>query len=280
MTTSLQPRKRVGLALSGGVARGPAHVGALLALERAGIPIDVVAGTSAGSLVGALYCAGMSPTRMVELITHFGWRQIARLVFPRQGFVSFDKLERWLASTLNGATFETLQKPLAVVATDLDGGEPVILCNGPVARAVHASCAVPGFVVPVKWNERTLCDGGASCNLPTAQARALGADFVIGVDLFKHAIRGGWGPLGSGVGALENLVRRAGGGLAGADCLITPEFAGELYLSFGKAKAFVALGERAAEAMLPAIRAALTEDIAVSNYTSVEPKPNGSVSPA
>jgi NTE family protein len=252
--------KRVGLALSGGVARGPAHVGALLALERAGIPIDVVSGTSAGALVGALYCAGIAPARMVELITHFGWRQIARLVFPRQGFVSFDKLEQWLARMLGDPTFQSLQKPLAVVATDLESGEPVTLCSGPVARAVHASCAVPGFVVPVRWNDQTLCDGGASCNLPTAQARALGADFIIGVDLFRHAIRGGWGPFGVGIGALENLVRRSGGGLAGADCLITPAFEGELYLSFGKAKQFVELGERAADAMLPAIRAALARE--------------------
>lgn len=270
-------RKRVGLALGGGVARGPAHVGALLALERAGIPIDVVSGTSAGALVGALYCAGITPTRMVDLITHFGWRQVARLVFPRQGFVSFDKLERWLATMLDDATFQTLQKPLAVVATDLDSGEPVTLYAGPVARAVHASCAVPGFVVPVRLNDQTLCDGGASCNLPTAQARALGADYIIGVDLFRHAIRGGWGPFGVGVGALENLVRRSGGGLAGADCLITPEFHGELYLSFGKAKQFVELGERAAEAMLPAIRAALAEE-ASAGYTLVAPKPKGSAS--
>lgn len=261
-TLALEPRgpKRIGLALSGGVARGPAHVGVLLALERGGIPIDVVTGTSAGALVGALYCAGVTPAGMQELMRKVGWRQIASPVLPRRGFVSFEKLERWVAQLVRDATFADLERPFAVVATDLESGEPIQLREGRVARAVHASCAVPGFVVPVPWNGRWLCDGGASCNLPVAQARALGADYVIGVDLFRHAIRGRWGPFGIGMGALENLVRRSGGGLEGADCLISPELAGEVYLSFGKSGEFIALGERATDARLPEIREALNEN--------------------
>ena len=263
-------RKRIGLALSGGVARGPAHIGVLLALEHGGIPVDVVAGTSAGALVGALYCAGIAPSRMSILMAHFGWRQIARLVFPRQGFVSFDPLEKWLADALDDVTFAGLPKPLAAVATDLQSGEPVTLREGRVALAVHASCAVPGFVVPVQWQGRTLCDGGASCNLPVAQARALGADYVIGVDLFRHAVRTHWGPFGLGAAALENLVRRSGGGIEGADCLISPALAGQPYLSFGKSAEYLALGERAAEERLPAIRAAL------AGAQALVSKPNGS----
>lgn len=252
--------KCIGLALSGGVARGPAHVGVLLALERGGIPIDVVTGTSAGALVGALYCAGVTPASMQELLREVGWRQIASPVFPRRGFVSFEKLERWVARTIRDATFADLEKPFAAVATDLESGEPVQLREGRVARAVHASCAVPGFVVPVQWNGRWLCDGGASCNLPVAQARSLGADYVIGVDLFRHAIRGRWGAFGIGLGALENLVRRSGGGHESADCLISPELAGEVYLSFGKSREFIALGQRATEAKLPEILEALNEN--------------------
>lgn len=256
-------RKRIGLALSGGVARGPAHLGVLAVLEREGIPVDCVAGTSAGAVVGALYCAGMGLERAMEMLAHFGWGQIASAVWPSRGFVSFDKMEHWLVALIGDVPFDELQRPFAVMATDLQTGEAVLLREGPVARAVHASCAVPGFVVPVELNGRLLGDGGASGNLPVAAARALGAEFVIGVDLFPIAIRRRWGPFGFGFAALENLIRRSGGGMEEADCLIVPELAGTGYLRFQRAVEMAAWGVRAAEARLPAIRAALSAEAAV-----------------
>jgi NTE family protein len=255
-------RKRIGLALSGGVARGAAHIGVLKVLEREGIPIECVAGTSAGSLTGALYCAGIRPAQMEELIAHFGWRQIASPAFPRRGFFSFAKLERWLIETIGDLEFADLGCPFAAVAADLKSGEPVILREGRVAPAVHASCAVPGFAVPVELKGRWLCDGGVSVNLPSAAARALGADYIVGVDLFQHHIRAGWGPFGFGLAALENLIRRSGGGLEQADCVITPKLAGDLYLGFGKYKELISEGEVAAEAQLSTLRAALAENAA------------------
>ncbi len=256
-------RKRVGLALSGAVARGSAHIGVLRVLERAGVPIDVIAGTSAGSLAGALYCAGITPDQMEARLAHLGWSQIVSLVFPRRGFISFKKLERWLIAEIGDLTFAELQRPLAAVATDLEKGEPVILCKGPVARAVHASSAVPGFVEPVEIEGRLLSDGGVTANLPVAAARVLGADYVIGVDLFAHHIRKGLGPLGYGFAAVEALVRNSGGGAQSADCLITPEMAGSHYLNFGPYKQSIAKGEAAALAALPAIRAALELETAL-----------------
>lgn len=250
-------RPRVGLALSGGVARGSAHIGVLKVLEREGIPIDCVAGTSAGSLAGALYCAGISPARMEELISRFGWRQIAAPVFPRKGFVSFAKLERWLVSAIGDVEFADLARPFAAVASELKSGEPVVLREGRVAPAVHASCAVPGLVEPVELGGRCLCDGGVSLNLPSQAARMLGADYVIGVDLFQHHIRKGWGPIGFGFAALENLIRRSGCGSERADCVITPSLAGDLYLGFGKYRGLVSEGEAAAERQLASIRAAV-----------------------
>lgn len=175
-------RKRVGLALSGGVARGSAHIGVLKALDREGIPIECVAGTSAGALAGAMYCAGIQPARMEELIAHLGWREIASFVFPRQGFVSFAKIEMWLTGTIGDLNFADLQRSFAAVTTDLKRADQVVLKEGRVAPAVHASFAVPGFVLPVQVGGKWLCDGGASANLPSAAARALGADDVIGVD--------------------------------------------------------------------------------------------------
>jgi NTE family protein len=255
-------RKRVGLALSGGVARGPAHLGVLTVLEREGIPIDCVAGTSAGAVVGALYCAGVGVERALEMLAHFGWGQIASAVWPSRGFVSFDRMERWLTELIGDVRFDELRCPLAVAATDLKTGEAVVLCEGRVAPAVHASSAVPGFVVPVELEGRLLGDGGASENMPVAAARALGAEVVIGVDLFPIAMRRRWGPFGFGFAALENLIRRSGGGLTDADCLIAPEVAGTSYLRFSQAMEMVALGARSTETGLPAIRAAVFGEIA------------------
>jgi NTE family protein len=258
-------RKRVGLALSGGVARGAAHLGVLRVLEREGVPVGCVAGTSAGAVAGALYCAGVGLDRAMELLARFGWGQIVRPVWSSRGFLSFDRLERWLIGLIGDARFEALRRPLAVVAADLHTGEAVVLREGRVAPAVHASCAVPGVVVPVPWNGRLLCDGGAAANLPVAAARALGAEVVVGVDLFQPALRPGWGPLGVGAAAQENLIRRSGGGLQSADCLIVPELAGASYFRFGRAMEMVERGARAAEAQLPAIHAAVFGEAAVQS---------------
>lgn len=250
---------RVGLALSGGIARGPAHLGVLAVLEREGIPVDCVAGASAGSLVGALFCAGLCAADMNERMQEVGWRLLAHPVWPRRGLVSFDKLERWLVDLIGDLDFAQLKRPLAVVATDLEAGTPRAFCAGSVARAVHASCAVPGVVAPVVIDGRAYGDGGASNNLPSATARALGAEVVIGVDLFGPGAVTAVGPLGIGLAVLENYVRRSGGGLEAADVVISPDLRRASYFRFDRRAELMAvtMGVRAAEAQLPAIRQAL-----------------------
>ncbi len=251
-------RKKIGLALSGAVARGFTHVGVLMALERSGIPIDIITGTSAGAMVGALYAAGISTEQLKDEIGHLNWWKIASLVWPRDGFVSFDKMERWLIQVFGGdITFDKLKLPFAAVATDLERGEPITIHEGSVARACHASSAVPGFVVPVRMFGRILCDGGVSANIPVTAARELGADYVIGVDLFAHHIRKSWGPFGYGFAAIEALVRNSGDGRARADYVITPELAGSLYLRMSNYKERIELGISSTEAALPEIRAAI-----------------------
>lgn len=251
--------KKVGLALSGGAARGPAHVGVLRVLERAEIPIDVVAGVSAGSVAGALYCAGISLDRMNELMAGFTWRHISSLIFPRHGFLSFEKLEKWLIDLLGDIEFGDLARPFAVGTTDLLTGWSVIFSEGRLAPIVRASCSIPGLVVPLEWGQYWLVDGGVSGNLPAQAARSLGADFVIGVDLAKPAVRKILGPLGTASTALEILVRHSGGGLASADIVIAPALGGKTYTRFSKHAEMVKLGEEAATAMLPTIRALLEE---------------------
>lgn len=257
-------RPKIGLALSGAVMRGPVHIGVLKMLATAKIPVDVVAGASAGSIVGALFCAGLSADDLARIAPSIGWRAIARPVFPRRGFLSFARLESWLINLMGGDLhFADLQLPFAVSATDLERGEAATFTTGRVAPAVHGSSAVPGIVAPVEHAGYLLGDGGVSYNLPVAAARALGADVVIGVDLFVPTIRRPWGPLRFGFAAIETMVRRSGGGVDQADVLISPpELAGMSYIRTGakQAERLIAIGEIAARRALPQIEAVLAAD--------------------
>ncbi|HEY84633.1 MAG TPA: patatin-like phospholipase family protein [Chloroflexi bacterium] len=251
------PQSKIGLALSGGVMRGPVHVGVLNVLEREGIPVDVVTGASAGAIVGEFYCAGMELDYMQELVMKIGWKNFISPTISSKGFFSFGKLENWLIDLVTDLHFCDLNRqPFAVVATDLEKGKPVVFTKGSIAPAVRASCSVPGVIVPAEIDGKLLGDGGVSNNLPVSAATALGADYVIGVDLFIPAVRRVFGPLGFGFAALETLVRRSGGGDDIADCLIAPDLAGKSYINPDKAE-LMKLGEKATETKLPEIFAAL-----------------------
>jgi NTE family protein len=196
---------------------------------------------------------------MNQLALRIGWRRIARLVWPRRGFIHFKKLEHFLIDTIGDVEFQQLKIPFAVVATDLLTGEPVMVNEGRVATAVHASCAVPGFVEPVERGGRLLGDGGVSCNLPGKQIRALGAEYVIGVDLMQPHLRRRLGPFRFGAMALETLIQRSGGGLDAVDCLIQPTLAGFNSFAFNRAAYLIECGEAAARQQQDTILAALCE---------------------
>ena len=177
--------KKVGLALGGGVVRGIAHIGVLAVLERAGIPVDCVSGTSVGALIGVFCAAGWDAEGLRGLAQGLGWRHLARPAWPgRGGLVSFYQLECLIAGKLGNATFADLPRPFAVVTTDAATGDPFMITQGLVAPAVRASASVPGLVVPAVIDGRTLADAGVSDNLPVGAARALGAEYVIGVNIF------------------------------------------------------------------------------------------------
>jgi len=256
---SSNTRIKVGLALSGGVARGPVHVGVLTALERAGIPIDYIAGTSAGSIVGAAYCAGLQIPQMRELAIDSGWRSMAALVCSRHGLVSFYKMERYLQDLVGDVDIRDLAIPFTAVVTDMERGIPVYLRRGRLSTAVRASCSVPGIVTPVVIDGRYYCDGGVTDNLPVTAVRAMGADYVIAVDLFVPLYHPRLGFIGATAAAIELLIRHAGGGFHMAHCLIEPAIAGHNYFNFSRRKSeqYLALGEAAAEHMIPTIKAAL-----------------------
>ena len=252
-------RPRIGLVLGGGAVRGLAHLGVLTVLERAGVPIDCVSGTSVGSAIGAIYCATGDIHKFQHLAHTVRWRDLARLTWPKHGWISFDRLERWLVALVGDLTFDELRTPFACVATDLERGEPVVLREGRLAAAVRASCSIPGIVAPVRRDGRWLGDGCVSDNLPVAAARALGADYVVAVDICLPAFRGRWGPLGVGFTGLESAIRHAGGGVRGADCLIVPDLAGFSYARFSRRDEMIARGVAAAEAALPQIQTALSK---------------------
>lgn len=173
-------RKRVGLVLSGGGARGFAHIGVLRVLERCDIEVDVIAGTSMGAVLGALYAAGYRAEEIYELTLGTSWRDL--IDFSLQtGVIKGDKLQTFLAEHLP-ATFAELEKPLAITTTDIETGEGVVLLEGDLVRAVRASCSFPGAFEPIQVMGRTLADGGVVNNLPVEAAAFLHATYTIASD--------------------------------------------------------------------------------------------------
>ncbi len=177
-------RPRLGLALGSGAARGLAHIGVLKVLEEAEIPIDIIAGTSMGALIGAMYAAGVPINHMEKAALEIDWRSMAKLldpVLPTSGLTDSKKLVSFMAELLPARDFEDLNRPMAVTATDINTGEAVIIKQGNLLEALRAGLAFPGIFSPVRFGQRFLVDGGLCKPIPTDVARHLGADKVIGV---------------------------------------------------------------------------------------------------
>ena len=182
-TAVLLPRTGVGLALGGGFARGFAHLGVLQVFEQHQIPISHIAGASVGSILGAAYASGAPLGRIIETCRSLRFRDIARWRVSRLGLASNQRLATLIDRVFESRQFEDLQIPLAVVATDLTSGEPVVFKQGNLVDAIRASCAFPGLFEPVQIGTRCLADGGLVAPVPTFAARSLGAGLVIGVSV-------------------------------------------------------------------------------------------------
>ncbi|WP_233863615.1 patatin-like phospholipase family protein [Paraburkholderia adhaesiva] len=197
--------RRIGLVLGGGAARGWAHIGAIRALEEAGIKPDVICGTSIGALVGAVYANG-DLDWLEEWVGHLTWQTVVRLLDVRLsgGLLGGRKVFDVFANQFNGRGIDELQLPFAAVATELDTGREVWLRDGGVVDAVRASIAIPGLFTPIWHDGVWLVDGGLSNPVPVSTARAMRADCVIAVDL-NHDILNGR-DLG---GAIDTVLREA-----------------------------------------------------------------------
>ena len=179
------PKKpvRIALALGGGAARGFAHIGVIKALEAQGIKPDIVVGTSAGSVVAALYASGMSGFDLQKVALQMEESMVADWTLPNRGVLKGEALQAFINQKVGNRTIQQLPKPLGVVATDLQSGELVLFRRGDTGMAVRASSAVPGMFQPVEISGRDYVDGGLTSPVPAQSARAMGADFVIAVDI-------------------------------------------------------------------------------------------------
>ena len=183
ITVAQQAPIKIALALGGGAARGFAHVGVIKALEAQGIVPDIIVGTSAGSVVGALYAAGYNGFELQQLSMQMDEGQVSDWSIPNRGVIKGEALQDFINQAVKHLTLEKMKKLLAVVATDLRSGEMIVFRTGNTGMAVRASSSVPGVFQPVSINGREYIDGGLVAPVPIRVARSLGADFVIAVDI-------------------------------------------------------------------------------------------------
>jgi NTE family protein len=258
-------RVRVGLALSGGAARGIAHVGVLRALVENDIPIDAIAGASAGALIGGCFAAGLSVTQLSEMASTFRWRRTQRPSFSRRGLQTNARMEKFLREHLPVTRFEDLQIPFAAMVTDLLKGELIVMRDqGDLPFAIRASCCIPFFMAPIEDEQgRLLIDGGIVQNLPISQTRELGADIVIAVDVNFDGIRffdrpsTALGVLAHVFIAVERIVSNQE--RSDADVLVVPRIGHIRWDQTRRAKELVECGYRAGLAAIPEIKAVIEQ---------------------
>jgi len=191
-TFSKQKPKKIGLALGSGSARGWAHIGVIHALNKAGIKIDYIAGTSIGSVVGSVFAAG-NIEALEDVAVRLDWKQIAFLfdvVLPKSGLIDGKKVEAFVRNHLREMNIEELPIPFCAVSTDLSTGDEVVISEGDIIEAVRSSISIPGIFTPVRNNGRILVDGGLVNPVPVSVVREMGADFVIAVDLNHGLVDG------------------------------------------------------------------------------------------
>ncbi|MFW6233931.1 MAG: patatin-like phospholipase family protein [Spirochaetota bacterium] len=261
-TFGLGPR-RFGLALGGGAARGFTHIGVLRALEEAELAPSVVAGTSAGSLVGALYCAGFDSRRIEEEARNMKWGGLIQITFPRMDLVKADKLSNLVRELIGDMNISDLKIPFAAVAVDLVSGEERVLRAGPVSTAVRASCGIPGVFVPLEHGGELLVDGGIRNSVPSNVVRSLGADFVVGVDLNSDNV----GQDESIDNVVDVLARTMGilmyatsdTGRRNSDIFLQPDLVGFSYHSMSRIDEAIARGYETMVKIVPRLKEMFAE---------------------
>ena len=254
--SSSAPPVRIGIALGGGAAKGFAHIGVIKMLEGNGFAPAVVSGTSAGSVVGALYASGMNAFDMQEKAVALDEAKIRDLQLSSGGLVLGQKLEDYVNEQVRRKPLEQMAKPFVVVATRLEDGERTVFARGNTGQAVRASSSVPGVFQPVTIGKYHFVDGGIVSPVPVDAARQLGADIVIAVDISNKA-RGQTpgdmlGTLGQSIAIMGQKLGQAE--LARADVVIRPQVLDIGSADFSQRANAILEGEKAALAVMPQIR--------------------------
>lgn len=177
-------KKHIGIALGGGAVLGAFHIGVLKRIEELKIDVKFISGTSIGALIGAIYASGVSIQRIEKELMHISWADLTSLNIGTMGLLSNSKVKKLLMKFIPHDSFEELQKPFIAVATDISTGEEVRLNTGSLSDAVMASMSIPGMFHPVEIDGRLLVDGGVVDNIPVEALKDLGANYIVGVDLF------------------------------------------------------------------------------------------------
>ena len=263
-------RRKVGLALSSGAARGMAHIGVLEVLEKEGIPIDMIAGASMGALIGALYTQGRGVNQIKNLAIDLGSKRfalLADLALPKSGLIKGRKINQVLRSIIGNVDFRDLRIPFACVATDIDSGEEVVIKQGLVREGVRASGSIPVILTVAKWRGRNLVDGGLVNPVPVSVLKEMGADFIIAVDVTPGISGRGQQVSEERLKAKEPNIfdvimqtihiasyQALRASLRGADILIEPQVVSIGFFDFHRVEECILQGELAAQESLPEIK--------------------------
>lgn len=254
-----KPPIKVAIVLGGGAARGFAHIGVIKALEAQGIVPDIVVGTSAGSVVGALYASGMTGFELQQLALTLQENMLADWGLPNRGVLRGEALQGFINDRVKNQPIQRLARPFGVVATDLQSGDKILFRTGDTGMAVRASSAVPGVFQPVAISGRDYIDGGVTSPVPVQSARAMGADFVIAVDISSVGRRE---KISGTVDVLLQTFAIMGHTLSShelkeADVVVRPKTTAVSSTSFADRHLAILEGEQAAAAIMPELKAKL-----------------------
>lgn len=252
-----------GLALSGGTARSIAHIGVLKVLEQEGMRPDLIAATSGGSLIAAMWAGGIETDALARMATEINWRKLARVRIPRLGLLSNQGIEDLVIEHIGDVDFSELRIPLHVVATDLLSGEKKVFSTGKVARAVRASCSIPQIFSPVEIDGGLYADGGFVEYMPVETARALGCRVVAGVNLSRYAdFSERPGNLIDMIQRMVGIIARQNGRISSlsADCVIEPRMQGFGSFDLGRADDLIHVGQLATREVIGCLREAFAPD--------------------
>ncbi|KEO81936.1 patatin-like phospholipase family protein [Tumebacillus flagellatus] len=254
-------KPRIGLALGAGGARGFAHVGVLQVLEKMGIEIASIAGSSMGSMVGAFYCNGMDTKYLEQLAVNLKRRHWIDFTVPKMGFVNGTRIMEMVRFLTKGQNIEDLRVPLAIVATDVERGERVVFREGPIDQAVRASISIPGIFIPHRYQGRLLIDGGVIDRVPIHVAREMGADIVIAVDvgLFDREtqVKSIFDVIFQSIEIMEREILRSR--MLDADLVIRPDVGHISSTAFTQIDEAVRLGREATERVAELIRSTIDD---------------------